>query len=120
MGVKVSKPLATVHGSRLALISSCRLRAVMSTARAAKIRVSLSYRSSVIQGYCTITRDVALRLGFGNIAATFAHDDTKLDYDCMFSSVTIMGTECDDLHSERAPLGGSLRSPRMEGSWSSA
>lgn len=34
MGVKVSKPLATVHGSLLALISSCRLRAVMSTAKA--------------------------------------------------------------------------------------
>lgn len=34
MGVNVSKPLATVQGSRLALISSCRLRAVMSTAKA--------------------------------------------------------------------------------------
>ena len=34
MGVKVSKPLATVQGSLLALISSCRLRAVMSTAKA--------------------------------------------------------------------------------------
>lgn len=34
MGVNVSKPFATVQGSRLDLISSWRLRAVMSTARA--------------------------------------------------------------------------------------
>ena len=42
MGVKVSKPLAIVHGRRLALSSSCTLRAVMSTASAARPWPSIS------------------------------------------------------------------------------
>ena len=77
IGVKVSKPLATVQGSLLALISSCRFLAVMSTARAGAASAVCVQRRRA--GRRTVARDVGVRVGLGDVSAALANDKSKLD-----------------------------------------
>jgi hypothetical protein len=70
-GVNVSKPLAVLHGSPLALTASWIFRAVMSTARAGGISLAVMPD----KGSLTVSGDIALGFRLRDIPSGFPDND---------------------------------------------
>ena len=84
IGVNVSKPLTALHGRPFFFTSSCRLRAVMSTASAARrrsVRAEGVRREHAERALMrTIARDVRIGISLRDVSATLANDKPELHW----------------------------------------